>query len=242
LKFVGPLLTSFQGVLDALGQAISGEATERGVVPEAIRAKTQMSIVTTFASSFGVELAGDALPDLFGNSLANDALKAFSALLAAKSERDQLRTALNPLQVRSAVRYREFLRCAADSQTTLTFQWASPKQRALRVEQLTSGQAGVAARVISEFESVPPEEYRIEGTLTMGDVLSQRFTLTAMADGKKFTGKVSKAAAEEFSHATLNERYSALIRELRSTTTVLDNESTAYELIELQALDMGVAP
>ena len=142
---------------------------------------------------------------------------------------------LSPLKVRSAIRYRLFLRSVADGDASLKFDWASPA-RVHRTVEMTAGQAGVAARVISEFEAVPPDEFRAEGKLTMGDVLSQRFTV-ALADGRRYTGRVPGTAFNALSRATLNDQYSALIREVRSTTAAINEESVRYELLELDALD-----
>ncbi|MEO6042945.1 MAG: DUF6575 domain-containing protein [Tepidiformaceae bacterium] len=235
-RIVGHVLSTFQETIDAIGQVLVGRPTARGTVPEALRTRTQMSVVSTYSGSFGLELAVDELPDLFGDSLARDSLRTFSDLLDAGAERVQVREVLAPLKVRSAVRYRQFLRSVADAGVSLQFDWASPT-RDYRTVKMTSGEAGVAARVISEFESVPPEEYRVEGILTMGDVHSQRFTLTSHADGQRFSGRVLGTAAEQLGRATLNDQYSALIREVRSTTTTTDEESVKYELLELDALD-----
>ena len=235
-KLIGQVLASFQETLDAIGQAIVGRATPRGTVPSALRARTQMSVVSAFVGSFGLELAADELPDLFGDSPARNSLRAFADLLAAGSERVQVREVLGPLKVRSAVRYRQFLRSVAEGDVSLKFDWASPTKEHRAVE-MTAGEAAVAARVISEFESVPPDEYRVEGTLTMGDVRSQRFTLFSTSDERRFTGRVLGSAADSLARATLNDQYSALVREVRSTTTATDEESVKYELLELDALD-----
>lgn len=240
-RLVGNILITFQDLLDAIGQAISGRATSRGVVPEQLRTKTKMSVVSTYAGSFGVILASDQLPDLFGESLVGDTLDRFTKLLAAGSDRAELRKLLSPLKVRSAIRYREFLRSFSGADLRLHFDWASPND-SYHSAVISSGEAGVAARVISEFESIPPVEFQLDGILTMGDLLSQRFTVVSARDGQRITGRALPSAAEALAHATLNNQYLALIREVRATASAIDEESIRYELLELIPVGIDIEP
>lgn len=75
-RSLGLVLTTFQELTAALAQAVRGEATARGRIPPDILSASELRVVDTFAASFGVELAAAQIGDLFGGSVASDALNA----------------------------------------------------------------------------------------------------------------------------------------------------------------------
>ena len=70
-----------QELTAALAQSVRGEATARGRIPPDILTASELRVIDTFAASFGVELAAAQIGDLFGGSVAGDALNAMSDLI-----------------------------------------------------------------------------------------------------------------------------------------------------------------
>src|SRR5690625_6515977 len=101
------ILSTFQELVDALGQRCEGEPTLRGAIPAGITDRTRMNVAHTFPGSFGVHMRADQNSDLLNDSLLGGSLQALTHLLDARDdEEDRKSTRLNSSHV--AISYAGF--------------------------------------------------------------------------------------------------------------------------------------
>jgi len=65
---LGNILSTLQETLNAIGQSIIGNPTERGTLPTDVRRKAELQVVGLSAGSFQIELASTNYVDLFNES------------------------------------------------------------------------------------------------------------------------------------------------------------------------------
>jgi hypothetical protein len=235
-KRLGPLLFTFQEALDALGQSIAGESTNRGPIPAGMLVATQMSLVSTEAGSFGLTLAASSIQSLFGNTVAADALDGFVSLIEIGSDIQKLTEQLVKLKTRAASKYRKFLREVVSTNTDLTIDWNSARPGRGRKARMPISTAVDALAAVEGIETKLSEQLQVECVLVGLNIRKRTYEINEVREQKKYSGRIADEAVSDVQHARINDRYTATLRENFETNPVTGEEKSKWELVALKQL------
>jgi len=229
------ILSTFQELVDALGQRCEGEPTLRGAIPAGITDRTRMNVAHTFPGSFGVHMRADQNSDLLNDSLLGGSLQELAHLLDARDDEERLSNKLHYLKGRAASKYRSFLESVASSDHGLRLLWGSPKDGRGGHFDLTREEIASALRVVSAIDLQMAEEVIIPCVLVGLNVRTKTYELSSLDDEQKFSGRISDEAPKEVSHATLSQQYKAFLRRMIEVQAS-GEEKEKWILTDLQPL------
>jgi hypothetical protein len=230
-------LQSLQYLINAIGQGKTGQRTTLGRIPKKVIEQTQLSVAGTFAGSFGVELVASSQADLFGDSLAGDAIEEFIQLVNIGSKAEELRECLLKLQSRSASRYRDLLQSLIDSGTGIRLNWGSPKPNRSGFAELSLFAAKAIISIINQIQSEAPEEYEITGELVGANKRTKTYEIRDLNTNTKYSGRILDEAMPDVAIATLGQIYVAVIREVVEILPMTGEEKVKHQLVSLNLLE-----
>jgi len=234
---LGMILQSLQYLINAIGQGKTGQRTTLGRIPKKVIEQTQLSVAGTFAGSFGVELVASSQADLFGDSLAGDAIEEFIQLVNIGSKAEELRECLLKLQSRSASRYRDLLQSLIDSGTGIRLNWGSPKPNRSGFAELSLFAAKAIISIINQIQSEAPEEYEITGELVGANKRTKTYEIRDLNTNTKYSGRILDEAMPDVAIATLGQIYVAVIREVVEILPMTGEEKVKHQLVSLNLLE-----
>jgi hypothetical protein len=237
ISSLGILLQSIQTLIDALGQFKAGQATVKGNVSEDILRQTQLVIIGAYSGSFGVEMISVSEPDLWGNSLAEDAIEAFLELMKTGKDSQKIRDFLLKAQPRAALRYRVFLEKLVNSKAKISTEWGSFNQGKGGSINLSLADAKIILDIVSEVEEEAPKQYKIVGELVGVNKRTKSFEIWEIkGERKKYSGRIIDKALAVAETATLSENYSATISETIEVSPITGEEKIKYQLVNLKLI------
>jgi hypothetical protein len=233
---LGQLLLSLQGSVNAFAQSLSGRTTARGTIPGELLSASELSVVETYAGSFGVHLASTAGVNPSKESLAGDAIEELITLIDVGSDAERLRVRLSKLRRRAASRYRALLAAIVAANTDFQVNWGSVKAGRGRSAKLAIGVARDALSAIQNIETNLTEILQVEGVLIGINIRTKYYEITSRVDGKKYSGAIATEAVTDVQHATINESYSATLRLRTDTNPITGEERSHWDLTSLKHL------
>jgi hypothetical protein len=233
---VGSAMTSLQETLDAIGQALSGQPTERGPINDAITSKTALNIRNVFPGSFGIELAADESSDLFGDSLAGRSLETLMQLLESEDDTERLRAQLLELHGRTARRYRGFIQALAEAGTDVAIDSGVPKAQGSRSLLLRRDRIPSIVDALYYADPQAPRLLEFVAELIGYNKRTRSFELQNIVENKRYTGKVTGIAVEMAKRAVIGDEYRVRIAETSDYEPVLEKEIIKYELVSMDWL------
>ncbi len=234
IRYLGNFLNSIQGTIDAIANTLSGKVTYRG---RPSITETQLALTNIFPGSFGVELTSLEAVDLFGNSLIGFSINNFIKILNSGSDPIKVRQLFSELQGRPATRYHELLDLILRSNTGFSLEWGSPNEEFGGSAELLVKTAQDVIKVIEEIEIEEPNEFTVVGKLIGINVRIRNYELADLESGRKISGRIMDEAMEQAGHATVNDNYVAIIREVSATSQITGEIKYAYQLMSLLPLD-----
>lgn len=234
-KVVGKVLESFQLSIDAIAQFLGGQATDRGMVPTDILGKSEMMVCRTYAGSFGIELHASESADLFGESDSHKVLKTFTQIIKSTDNKDAFLSRIQSVNNRSLAKLGVFFKNISTGITETTFDWGSVNEEDGGHFSISKEHAKNAVEYLSEFEELEPTEYTVQAVLIGINIRTKVYELQDSESNRKFTGKIAESAYEDAEHATVNQGYTALIREINEVTPVGETK-ISYRLLRLQPI------
>jgi hypothetical protein len=228
-KQLGKSLVSFQEVLDALGQNLSGNPTMRGAIAPEILANTETRLIQAAGGSFAIEISAAREVNLFDESLITDTLAEFVELLGIGNDVERLRDKLIAIKPRAASKYRVFLTSILASQSPLTLEWASPDPNRNRTVNLDLPTAAGALMTAEQVTSEIGETRTGIGYFVGVELPRKSFTAVLLGDEDPYRGKIADTAMPEAIHITLNQNYQITIRETLEVSAS-GEEKPKYEL------------
>lgn len=234
---LGMILQSLQYLINAIGQIKTGQKTSLGRIPKKVIDQTELAVAGTFAGSFGVELVASSQADLFGDSLAGEAIDEFIQLVNIGSKAEELRKCLFNLQSRSASRYRDLLQSLINSGTGLRLDWGSPKPDRGGSAELSLFTAKAIITIINQIQAETPEEYEITGELVGANKRTKSYEIRDIDTNTKYSGRILDEAMPDVAIATLGQIYVAVIREIVEIIPITGEEKVKYELVSLSLLE-----
>jgi len=236
-KQLGKILESLQEIVDAIGQALTGESTRKGAIPKNLLAKTELRVIDVGAGSFEVELASANMVNLFDESDAGNALNELIRLINIGNDAEQLKERLAVLKIRTAGKYVAFLNSLSDRVDSTSFELASPKNASLHHAQMSSATAQQVISIIEQADLEPPEDVIIRGTLIGANLNKKNYEIWARDSEGKLTiyaGRISERALNFVSTATLSREYTASLRATKAINSVTGEVEDKFELLSLE--------
>lgn len=230
---LGEILIAFQGLLDAVGQALAGRATTTGVVPLDIRRKTQMYLHAPAFSmgSFDVTLVSSEQAGLFPETQAGEALATAFELFGKQADEEQVSGLLRRLQRRVTANYELFLTAMIRSDADCSLRWASPTPERRGAVNFSIDQVRQTADVVRRIDSTI-DRLEIAGKLVgFHDRLA---TFELLDDGdQRYEGKVLPDAVSGSLPIVIGQRYLATVIEEIEVELASGNTRSRHTLAEL---------
>ncbi len=232
---LGKILSSFQPFVDAIGQVKSmGEISK--IISSQILKQTEMAVTGTSSGSFVATLGSSpsSQKDIFGNTLAGDAIEEFLSLLKIGRNREELHGRLLALKSKSASKYRDFLHSIVDAGTGFHVNWGSPTPGRGGSAELSFSLAKEVLEIINQIELENTNEYEVIGELIAIHKRNKKFEIQEIQSKTKYKGEILEEAMPDAGTATISQIYIATIREVTNFTPVTGEEKRVYQLLSIR--------
>lgn len=231
---LGYFLSELQGLIDSIGQVVTGSPTAVGKVPEAITSQTELNVVATYTGSFRIRLAAPGPRDgeFLGSLLAPEAIAKLLDLLEATKTENTLLELLPKLGARTVSTYKKVLKALINTDAGLLVEWDSLEPQLDRSAELTYEEIGFALAAIGKLDVREVETIKIIGTLVEGNAESGHFQFKD-GEERKITGYAQNTSI--LNNAVLKNIYGGTFRRVVLVGPSGDLE-TEYTLIELQLI------
>jgi len=156
--FLGEFLEYLQKLVFALGQAVASRPTARGTIPESVMERTRLRLAAVSPGSFTAELAGDAHPNLFGESLVQECFDNLHSLIETGDDAGRLADILGRLGGRVQGHYTAFLGSLTTASASVSLQTWLDATTAREVTIST----GRARNITDALSLLQREEERLE--------------------------------------------------------------------------------
>ena len=235
-KVAGQLMGNLQRLVDAMGQAKTGEPTSRGGIPDSILNDTRLDPIGTYSGSFGIRFETNKQDDLFGESLARKSLEGLFDLLDVGYQASELAIQLTELKGRVAKNYKDLLSTIETSLSAASLSWSQPGT--LDVRQISMNQE-TARNIIAQIDSVADltrDNLTLEAKFVGGNVRTMRFEIETMDTNERFNGSIHEDAISEVERMTLNSSCRVILQPTLQVNEVTGEERTAYTLLGIQSM------
>lgn len=174
-------------------------------------------------------ITGNSAPDLFGNSMIENALENTFNLLNVENDSDLLEKS-NLFGGQGIKKLNKILQLSINNDLEFDLEWSAPNTKAFkwegsfeRITQLTNS--------ISKIEASVPEVLEVTGTLVMQSLRGQLEIQDE--DGKIIKAKFPINLLERIKHYQIGETISVVLLKNTSTNNVTKEEKTSFELKEI---------
>ena len=235
-KTVGQFLGNLQRLVDALGQAKSGNPTMRGGIPDAILEQTRLDPVSTYSGSFGIRLETNREDNMFGMSLASDSLEGLFDLLDAGYQASELTAQLTQLKARVAKNYKDLLSTIETSLNAASLTWSQSRTMHLRQGHITRESARNIIAQIEAATDAAQENLSLKVKFVGGNLRNLRFEIETLEGTERFDGTIHEEAIEEVERMTLGSSCQAVLQPNLQVNEATGEERTTYTLLSIKQL------
>ena len=235
-KIVGQLMGNLQRLIDAIGQAKSGEPTSRGGISDSILNDTRLDPIATYTGSFGIRFETSKQDDLFGESLARKSLEGLFDLLDTGYEASALTVHLTQLKARVAKNYKDYLSTIETSLGTASLIWRQPGELDLRRNSINEE---TARNVIAQIEAVSDltkDNLTLDAVFVGANVRTLRFEIETLDTHERFNGSIHEDAISDVERTTLNSSCRVILQPTLQINEVTGEERATYTLLNIHAL------
>ncbi len=228
------MLTSFQDLVDSLGQYCEGEPTLKGAIAANILSSTKFKATQIFDGSFGVQLKSDSSSDLFDKLLASDAIMELMNLLETGDNEDFISNKLHELQGRVASKYKAFLKSLTKLDTPLKVDWGSPNIERGKSLEINKDTILNAYKAVSKIDIDMSEDVVFKAELLGLDVKTKRYRVRHLSENEDYSGKISEESINEVEHSEINGIYEVTLKKVIETNSSSGAEYTKWLLCGLK--------
>lgn len=235
-RLLGNLLVDIQDLVDAIGQSQHGEPTAKGVIPAEILKQTSLNACQIFEGSFGLQLKGNAAPDLLGNPVLGNALDELMTLLRIGADEDAISNKLHSLKGRVASKYRKLLKDLVLARSPLKVEWGSPVNLTVREAVVDQQTLVDAYQIVSRISVQMVEEITFVAELLGMDVSTEKFRVKEPESGYEYSGSVEdeKILLKE---SKINGRYAVTLLKREKHNATSGVSRTTWSLIALEPIE-----
>ena len=236
-KAIGQMVGNIQRLVDALGQAVSGNPTSRGNISSSILEQTRLDPVFTYTGSFGLYLEGHQTDNLFGESLVRSSLDCLFSLMEIGDDLPDLVAQFDVLKTRVARTYNDFLSTIESSLGSASVAWIQPG--GVHAKEMVISR-DLARNIIAQIESAIGKQediIEVDATLIAGNMRTLRFEVLERESGERFDGPIHEDALLQMESVRL--RSHCMVRLLPSLQVVeaTGEQRTTYTLLEIESLE-----
>jgi hypothetical protein len=185
----GRFLINIQKLYTSIAQAIVRGPTLRGPISKEIESSTQLRLLATYPSSFGINVGVESNFDILGHSVASDSLEALFALLHSSSEETSLMRLKGELGARAFNHLRRLMVDLGSREAELKVGWHDFTGTEYNWE-ITSERTNNVIRAIDNINFTESSEIILEGFLVGASLLRNRFEFLTLEDQTLLEGKV----------------------------------------------------
>ncbi|GGA47894.1 hypothetical protein [Okeania sp. KiyG1] len=213
----------------------------KGKIAKEILDQTELSIFETFQGSFGIKLtmAENGQLNILERPLPERIAQIFLELLRLSNQLDkaELKQTLLRIKRRAASKYRYFLFYLAPIKSDFNFDWGSLNENAGGHVILAYDDILKTIDFINKMEEEEPEEYEINGRLSLADKKTKKLTIEELDTKKLYSGIISKENWENMENQgielTIDNLYSARFQEVISVNPATEEEKIERTIIKL---------
>ncbi|MGR5282042.1 DUF6575 domain-containing protein [Photobacterium damselae] len=220
---LGPILTKFQGFIDALGC----DSVNPRRVPDDIKDSHVLNVTSLFASSFGVRLQSKN-SDFFSDSKLELSVKSALNILDTLGCEDSLYENLNKMNLLTRSRFKGFLTELVTNKLSLKTEYSNPlgstSNSNSKYPQLKS-----ALKTLTTSFSSNTQTKTYKNVILVGVDVNSDFFAIKLSCGKLLKGKLSKKL--ESSNFTIPSKLTVTIEETCKVNEHSDDEKWTYTLI-----------
>ena len=236
-KAIGQMVGNIQRLVDALGQAVSGNPTSRGTISSSVLEQTRLNPVFAYTGSFGLYLEGHQTDNLFGESLVRSSLDHLFSLMETGDDLPNLVAQFDLLKTRVARTYNDFLSTIESSLGSASVAWIQPG--GIYTKEMVISRE-LARNIIVQIESAVDKQedmFEVNATLIAGNMRTLRFEILERDTGERFDGPIHEDALSQMESVRL--RSHCMVRLLPSLQVVeaTGEQRTTYTLLDIEALE-----
>ena len=235
-KVASQLTGNLQRLVDALGQAKSGNPTSRGGIPDSILNETRLDPVSIYSGSLGIRLETSQRDNLFGESLARQSLEGLFDLFDVGPDLSELTSKLTEFKSRVAKNYKDFLSTIETSLSTTALTWSQPGKPMYRQHLINDTFARSIIAQIDAASDSTQDNYDFEASLVGANVRTWRFEVSTLETQERYEGLVHEDAISEVEAVTLNSPCRVILQPNLQVNEVTGEERTTYTLISIHPL------
>jgi len=226
---LGSILSNLQVVVNYVGRA----GADHNIRVADVNRKTEFNVFATAPGSFHIELASSEFEaDIFGNSIAGNAIDELLNLIEVGNDSGLLRQKMLNFPARTASKYRGFLNSIVQGNANIKIDWGSPTLNRGRFVEVSLLTASKILEVIKEIESQEPKEYEVIGELFKVDKDNWKFGIRDRANS--YRGDILESSKHEAGTATISQIYKAKIRESSEVIPATGDIKVTFQLLALE--------
>jgi hypothetical protein len=235
-RLLGNLLVDIQDLVDAIGQSQHGEPTAKGLIPAEILKQTSLNACQIFEGSFGLQLKGNASPDLLGNPILGNALDELMTLLRIGADEDAISNKLHSLKARVASKYRKLLKDLVQTRSPLKVEWGSPASITVRQAIVDQQTLVDAYQIVSRISVQMVEEITLVAELIGMDVSTEKFRVKEPETGYEYSGNVEDENILS-KESKINGKYTVTLLKRETYSATSGVSRTTWSLITLEPIE-----
>ena len=229
-----------QEALIAIGHTISPLYRDFKEPTKDLRQQMELSLVDVSAGSFKLELASSQTADMFGYTLLADAIEELAKLINIGADQQELESLFSQYKRDVPKQYVSLLQAINTSGIDRTeLRWAAPRGDRKGEIIITSPAVSATIDTIQNMVVYETRTITVTGTLT-GTYVERNFEISAGQEiyrGKIDTKQISIEAFELISHAHMQNRYTARLREETTRYIATDEIRRNYFLVDFREVD-----
>jgi hypothetical protein len=228
VKHLGSILTSFQKLVNTLGQHLNPKSNRNDTCEE-----TKFRVTQTFAGSFGIQLRSKSTSDLLNSSLASNVLLELINLLETRDNESDISDKLHELEGKVASKYGIFLEEVSKLDSPMELHWGSPIQERGRNLSLTKQEIKNAFQIVSKIDVDARDFVTFNAELLGLDVKTKQYRVKRIDDSGIYTGKILDESLNIVQHSEINGIYEVTLKKVIETNSSSGSESTKWQLTDL---------
>ena len=229
LHLLGPLTAAFEELLVQAGRFIRDGSRRAGTLSE-VRNQFDVRLKHLATGSAGLLITLQTAPDLFGGSLAEEALRRTFSLLAVQTPEEATNQVVNygKAGVFGLVR---FLKSLLEAQLEVRLHWLSPTDEE-RTWEGTSEKIFGLKTLLESIVTSEPEEISFAG-MVYTESIRGRFEVKTHA-GTIYSGSVPLEVMPALVAVSVGDECQGVVLETLSTNTTTGVEKRSYELKSIE--------
>ncbi len=205
------ILGGLQDLTDSIANSMNNNKNERGKIPSRILDENTFILKETRAGSFKAVLEmSHSLQESFEKQPEQTrTIEELFTLLNSSDKENELTEIVTSLGSRTIKNYQNFSKAILDLNTSLDFDWISPKE-SYKKSSISKETARQVYNLLSKFSATEESIETVQGRLTGANIRTKSFEIISNL-GERISGKINKDVLSKVAVLDLNQDYSATL-------------------------------